>query len=105
MKNSYTIWFNTFGLEGVSFRKFNRTGLFSISDREKFHVFISSIEALIEKGIDGNNDAQYSNNILYIKNFKLLTLNDVLKVSVDSLGNVVTLKTIELPASTEVEKE
>tara|TARA_R110001592_G_scaffold11019_16_gene55550 strand:- start:264 stop:2693 length:2430 start_codon:yes stop_codon:yes gene_type:complete len=99
----YTIWFNTFGLEGVSFRKFNRTGLFSISDREKFHVFISSIEALIEKGIDGNNDAQYSNNILYIKNFKLLTLNDVLKVSVDSLGNVVTLKTIELPASTEVE--
>lgn len=99
----YTIWFNTFGLEGVSFSNFNRSGLFSILDREKFQTFIASIEALIRKGLNGENDAQYSKNIVYVKNFKLLTLSDVLKVSADSIGNVVTLKTIELPANTEVE--
>ena len=103
LEKYYTIWFNTFGLEGVSFNNFNRTGLFSISDRDKFQVFITSIEGLIRKGLNDDNDAQYSKNIIYIKNFKLLTLGDVLKVSADSIGNVVTLKTIELPANTEVE--
>lgn len=99
----YSIWYNTFGLEGVSFKDFNRSGLFSISDREKFTRFIESVEALILKGLEDDNEVQYSKNILFVRHFKLLTLSDVLKVNAENIGNVVTLKTIELPANTEIE--
>jgi len=103
LEKYYSIWFDTFGLEGVSFMKFNRSALFSIHDREKFRNFINSLEGLIKRGIDDDNDAHFSKYILYVKNFNLLTLSDVLNVDAKSIGNVVTIKTIELPANIEVE--
>lgn len=103
LEKYYSIWYNAFGLEGVSFTNYNRTALFSISDREKFQVFITSVEGLINRGLEDDETASFNKNILFVKNFKLLTLSDVLKVSVESLGNVVVLKTIELPANREVE--
>ncbi|MBM1107187.1 S8 family serine peptidase [Aurantibacter crassamenti] len=103
LEKYYSIWYNTFGLEGVSFTKYNRTALFSISDREKFQVFINSVEGLINRGLENDETASFNKNIRFVKNFKLLTLSDVLKVNAESLGNVVVLKTIELPANQEVE--
>jgi len=105
LEKYYSIWYNTFGLEGVSFTNYNRTALFSISDRDKFQLFITSIEGLINRGIEGNVEANFNKNVLFVKNFKLLTLSDVLKVQAENLGNVVVLKTIELPANRLVENE
>ncbi|AUP77337.1 S8 family peptidase [Flavivirga eckloniae] len=104
LEKYYSIWYNTFGLEGVSFTNFNRTALFSIADRDKFQVFISSIEGLINRGLDDNTEVGFNKNVLFVKNFKLLTLSDVLQVSAANIGNVVVLKTIELPASPVIEK-
>lgn len=103
LEKYYSIWYNTFGLEGVSFTNFNRTALFSITDRDKFQVFISSVEGLINRGLDDNTEANFNKNVLFVKNFKLLTLSDVLQVSAENIGNVVILKTIELPASPVIE--
>jgi hypothetical protein len=104
LEKYYSIWYNTFGLEGVSFTNFNRTALFSIADRDKFQVFISSVEGLINRGLDDNTEADFNKNVLFVKNFKLLTLSNVLQVSAENIGNVVVLKTIELPASPVIEK-
>lgn len=104
LEKYYSIWYNTFGLEGVSFTNFNRTALFYIADRDKFQIFISSVEGLINRGLDGNTEADFNKNVLFVKNFKLLTLSDVLQVSAENIGNVVVLKTIELPASPVIEK-
>ncbi|WP_027067127.1 S8 family serine peptidase [Maribacter sp. Hel_I_7] len=104
LEKYYSIWYNTFGLEGVSFTNFNRTALFSIADRDKFQVFISSIEGLINRGLDDNTETDFNKNVIFVKNFKLLTLSDVLQVSAENIGNVVVLKTIELPASPVIEK-
>lgn len=104
LEKYYSIWYNTFGLEGVSFTNFNRTALFSIADRNKFQVFISSVEGLINRGLDDNTEADFNKNVLFVKNFKLLTLSDVLQVSAENIGNVVVIKTIELPASPVIEK-
>mgnify|MGYP002795047543 CR=1 FL=1 len=104
LEKYYSIWYNTFGLEGVSFTNFNRTALFSIADRDKFQVFISSVEGLINRGLDDNTEADFNKNVLFVKNFKLLALSDVLQVSAENIGNVVVLKTIELPASPVIEK-
>jgi len=103
LEKYYSIWYNTFGLEGVSFTNFNRTALFSIADRDKFQVFITSIESLINRGLGNNAEAVYNKNILFVKNFKLLTLSDVLQVDAETLGNVVVIKTIELPTNTQIE--
>ncbi|MDT0691384.1 S8 family serine peptidase [Salegentibacter sp. F188] len=99
----YQIWYNTFGLEGVSFTEYNRTAIFSITDREKFRLFINSVETLIRKGLENINEVIPSRYILYVKNFKLLTLTDILQVTAEHIGNVVVLKTIELPANSEIE--
>ncbi|MGB3774165.1 MAG: S8 family serine peptidase, partial [Leeuwenhoekiella sp.] len=99
----YQIWYNIFGLEGVSFTEYNRTAIFSITDREKFQLFINSVEALIRKGLENNDEVIPSRYVLYVKNFKLLTLSDVLKVTAETIGNVVVLKTIELPANSGIE--
>ena len=84
LEKYYSIWYNTFGLEGVSFTNFNRTALFSIADRDKFQVFISSVEGLINRGLDDNTEADFNKNVLFVKNFKLLTLSNVLQVSADT---------------------
>tara|TARA_R110002020_G_scaffold154714_6_gene335256 strand:- start:150454 stop:152877 length:2424 start_codon:yes stop_codon:yes gene_type:complete len=105
LEKYYAIWYNTFGLEGVSFTNFNRTALFSITDRDKFQVFISSVEGLINKGLAQNIEANFNKNVLFVKNFKLLSLSDVLRVNAENIGNVVVLKTIELPASPVIEKD
>lgn len=99
----YQIWYNTFGLEGVSFTEYNRTAIFSITDREKFQYFINSVEAVIQKGLNNIDEVIPSRYILYVKNFKLLTLSDILQVNAENIGNVVVLKTIELPANSEIE--
>ena len=103
LEKYYSIWYNIFGLEGVNFSNYNRTALFSIADNDKFQDFILSVERLIDRGLNDNNDAEFNRNILFVESFKLLTLSNVLKVDAENLGNVVILKTIELPADTEVE--
>lgn len=99
LEEYYQKWYNTFGLEGVSFQKYNRSALFFIADRNKFANFINSVEALIRKG-EGNRTINIpSRYVLFVKHFKLLTLQDILKIDIEQIGDVVILKTIELPAN------
>lgn len=101
----YEKWYNTFGLEGVSFTEYNRRGLFLIADREKFTNFITSVQALIVKGTSDDQVSIPSRYVLYVKHFELLTIDDIIQLDIERLGNVVMLKTIELPANPDIEND
>ena len=75
----YEQWFKEFGLLGVNFSKFNREILFAIIDRGLFKSFLSNIEKFIQKELKEVGDAEYSINIKYIKEFKLLSTSDILQ--------------------------
>jgi Subtilase family len=75
----YQQWFKEFGLLGISFSKFNHEVLFSIDDRDLFQIFINNIEKFIQKELKENEKAEYSGKIKYIKEFKLLSTQDILQ--------------------------
>lgn len=75
----YSQWFNEFGLLGIHFSKFNTEVLFSISDYDKFQVFIDNINSFIIKELGEDPEVTYSSKIIYIKDFKLLTTADVIQ--------------------------
>ncbi|MFT3737968.1 MAG: S8 family serine peptidase [Breznakibacter sp.] len=66
-----------FGIEPIRFSLFNKKGLFAIEDEEKFRHFLNQINNFIARHID---DAQvnYDGKIRFIRNFKLLTTNDMI---------------------------
>lgn len=75
----YSQWFIEFGLLGIHFSKFNNEILFSISDKDKFQVFMDNINNFIKKELHEEKDAEYSPKITYIKEFKLLTTQDIIQ--------------------------
>jgi len=93
----YNTWFTKFGLEGVSFNEFGRVVLFGVVDDEKFKIFLRDLSRFIQLGLGEIEDATYSNLIKYIKSFELLTTSEILRIKKEELGNVVVLKTIDLP--------
>lgn len=105
LEEYYEKWYNTFGLEGVRFTEYNRKGLFAIADREKFANFIASVQAVILKGTRNAQAQIPSRYVLFVKHFELLTSADIIQLDTERLGNVVMLKTIELPANTDLENE
>lgn len=99
----YKEYYDKFGLEGTSFSNFNRSGLFAVIDRNKFELFIKNVHSFIEFGLKTNKDAKFSENIIYIKDFKLLTANDIIRFKVDEIGDIVYLSIIELPLDYELQ--
>lgn len=75
----YNQWLNEFGLLGIHFSKFNNEVLFAISDRDKLNVFIKHIRSFISKELEQQADATYSGIIRFIKTFKLLTTQDIIR--------------------------
>lgn len=93
----YNKYYNDFGLEGVNFQNFGREVLFAVADKEKFKNFIKDLNAFLSFGLEDNSEAEYSNLILYIKEFKLLTTNVIVEFEEDSLGSITSIDTINLP--------
>lgn len=101
----YNVWYTTFGLEAVSYKNFNCQVLFAIIDLEKFDVFIENLKAFIAFGYEGNKASEFSELIIYLREFELLTSNDILKFRPSELGEVVVLQTIDLPLDYKIEEE
>tara|TARA_R110002049_G_scaffold468_3_gene2657 strand:+ start:3484 stop:5919 length:2436 start_codon:yes stop_codon:yes gene_type:complete len=99
----YNKYYNDFGLEGVSFGDFGRSALFGVVSQEKFKVFIANLNAFFSFGIENNKEAVFSNLILYIKEFKLLTRESIIEFSEEELGAITSIDTINLPLDFQIE--
>ena len=89
----YNKWYNEFGLLGIHFAKFNHQILFAIEDHQKFSSFLQNIENFILKESGDNPDAAYSSKILYVKEFKLLSSDDIIQFH--ELGSLMNIRLVE----------
>ncbi|ROI13942.1 S8 family peptidase [Epilithonimonas hominis] len=96
IKKYFSIYYNDYGLEGVAFYDFAKRGLFAVANKEKFQNFINDVINFTQNEID-KKSVKYSANIKYISNFKLLRAHDILKFSMEHLGEIVYLSLIDLP--------
>lgn len=96
IKKYFSVYYNDYGLEGVAFYDFAKRGLFAVVNKEKFQNFINDIINFTQNEID-KKFVKYSANIKYISNFKLLRARDILKFSMEHLGEIVYLSLIDLP--------
>lgn len=90
-------YYNDFGLEATAFYDFAKKGLFAVVDRDKFQTFITNVNNFISHVLDNNQDVKYSNYVKYISEFKLLKANDILKVRLENIGQIIYLSLIDLP--------
>jgi hypothetical protein len=97
--NFYQKWYKEFGLLGVSFSLFNHEVLFAVIDDLKFESFLQDIENFILKEIGKDNNVEYRGKIKFIKEFKLLTTDDILKIKKNS--QLVNFRLIEFPLDSE----
>lgn len=74
----YQVWYNEFGLLGVNFSLFNRAILFAVADQDKFAAFLQDIRNFILKESGENDGVEYRGKIKFIRDFKLLTTEDIL---------------------------
>ncbi|NML20795.1 S8 family serine peptidase [Pseudoflavitalea sp. G-6-1-2] len=88
----YNRWFNEFGILGVNFSKFNTEVLFAITDREKFNKFYQEIENFIDKELN-KREVNYSPLVIYIKEFRLLTSEDIIQFQ--NLGSLMNLRLVD----------
>lgn len=89
-------WNNDFGLLGVNFSHFNREVLFAVEDQVKFTSFLLDIQNFILKESNENNRANYREKVKFVRDFKLLTTQDILDYK-DSI-QLMNFKLIEFPA-------
>jgi len=89
----YNQWFTEFGLLGVQFSKFNNEILFAISDKVQFSAFIDSINNFINKELNNETQLEFSNKIIYIKEFKLLSTADIIQYTVT--GQLMNIRLID----------
>lgn len=104
IKKYFSIYYNDYGLEGAAFYDFAKKGLFAVVDREKFQNFINDIVNFTENELEKKH-VKYSANIKYISNFKLLRAHDILKFSLENLGEIVYLSLIDLPLDSKLKEE
>jgi len=95
----YQSWYNDFGLLGVNFSHFNREVLFAVEDQGKFASFMQDIQNFILKESDENGQVEYRGKVKFIKDFKLLTTQDILDYQERVL--LMNFKLIEFPAGSE----
>ncbi len=101
----YSIYYNEYGLEGVNFYDFGRTGLFAIIQRENFERFIRDIENFSIRELEKKHDLEYSAYVKYIKSFSLLTSNDIIYFTPTETGELVILSIIDLPLDLRLQEE
>lgn len=99
----YNKYYNDFGLEGVSFNNFGRSVLFGVIDKEKFKVFIKDLNSFLSFGLENNKDAVFSNLILYIKEFELLSTSNIIGFTEEELGLITSIDTVNLPLDFKLE--
>lgn len=95
----YQSWYNDFGLLGVNFSHFNREVLFAVVDQDKFATFLQDIRSFILKESGENNQAEYRGKVKFIRDFKLLTTQDILDYR--NRVELMNFKLIEFPAGLE----
>ncbi|GAB6119519.1 S8 family serine peptidase [Dysgonomonas termitidis] len=98
-------YYSDFGLEAVAFYDFAQKGLFAVADRDKFEVFLTNVNNFIEFGLKENQESTYSNYVIYIRSFKLLRTNDILKFQIENIGSIIYLSLINLPLDEEVKQQ
>lgn len=98
-------YYNDFGLEATDFYDFAKKGLFAVVDLDKFQIFITNVNNFILHALDDNQNVKYSNYIKYISSFKLLKANDILKVKLENIGEIVYLSLIDLPLDEAVKQQ
>jgi len=91
----YQSWYREFGLLGVNFSLFNHESLFAVVDEVKFKSFLQDIENFIVKETNKNSNVEYRGKIRFIKEFKLLKTEDILRCKKSSL--LVNFRLIEFP--------
>lgn len=104
-RNYFDEYYKSFGLEAASFSNFGRTGLFAIIDQELFKSFLSNVKSFIDFGLGINPEATYSEYIVYIRTFKLLTSRDIVKFKFDDIGSIIQLELFELPLDYELQSK
>lgn len=105
IKDTWEKYYTDFGLEATAFYDFAKKGLFAIVDRDKFEIFISNVNNFILQALENNQEVQYSNYVKYISAFKLLKANDILKVRLENIGEIVYLSLIDLPLDNAVKQQ
>lgn len=96
-------WYTNFGLLGVEFKNFNREGLFTVVDPEKFTQFLHDIYTFIQVKTNPGSEETYDKKILFVKEFRLLTTNDIILSSSDA--GLINIKLINPPLPiTDLEK-
>lgn len=99
----YNVYYINFGLEGVSFQNFGKSVLFGVVNKEKFKVFINDLNSFLKFGLEDNKELKFSNLILFIKEFELLTTNSIIQFEKDNLGLITSIDTISLPLDLKLE--
>lgn len=94
-KNYYQDWYNDFGLLGVNFSKFNHEILFAVVDQDRFNSFLKSIENFILKESNEKPNVYYAGKVKFIKEFKLLTTSDIIKLK--ETCQLTNLRLIDFP--------
>lgn len=88
-------WRNSFGLEAVQLTEFGTKVLFAIVDRTLMRSFLNDIQLFIDTVNGAHVHTSYSNLLIYIKSFKLLTSEDILKLGAPE--PLVNLRLTDLP--------
>lgn len=101
IKEFYQRWFRKFGLLGVRFSAFNHEVLFAIIDKDLFRNYINDIDAFVETELR-KRTSKYSNDIKYVREFHLLTSNDI-QNSVNQ-ADLVNLHLANFPVTTAKER-
>lgn len=91
----FVIYLEEFGLQAIEFNKFNREVLFAIDDDDLFETFLENIERFILKTLN-HADQKFNSSILYIKDFKLLTTENIL--GGDLVSDMLNFKIPVFPA-------
>jgi hypothetical protein len=95
----YQSWYNDYGLLGVNFSHFNREVLFTVFDQDKFTTLLQDIENFILKESGENDQAEYRGKVRFIREFKILTTQDILDYEVGV--QLMNFKLIEFPVDSE----
>ncbi|MHA3789253.1 S8 family serine peptidase [Flavobacterium hauense] len=88
-------WYNDFGLLAVNYSKFNTEVLFSVRNNEDFNNFMESLNNFILRELEDDQNAWYDGKIKYIKNFSLLTTEDILNI--EESQNILIFELLEFP--------
>lgn len=73
-------WYNDFGLTAINYSKFNTEVLFAVTDQNSLNLFLTSIKNFVKKELENDLNIIYNGKVRFVKNFRLLTTEDILEV-------------------------